>query len=463
MTQEFTAQHSLVLPGINLDQYFGLWAIAIDPFQALIERWNGINLHAHVSSSAAQAAAASQAKTSLEVTGDGIAMIAVRGPLMKSVSSMSDGTSLTYLRRQVSLAAADDNVRGIMLVVDSPGGTTAGTADAADALVKAAAKKPVVAFVEDCACSAAVWLASQASKVWANQGSAVYGSIGVYATLIDASKRAEQLGIKVHVIRTGPKKGAGVPGDAVTPEQLANLQEYVDAVHGQFLNAVALGRKRTVAQIQEHADGGIFTAASAVGRGLIDGIQSFDAAYAELVAMARSRSTKPAPTAGVRRMSEPQADNAPKPATIAELKAACPGAPSDWLLAQIESGATLASAQTAFIALQNQQLQEARANAEKAAKESKASGGGNGLGVALPGATRRAGAETEAAETTGDPVADFHAAVSTKMRGGLSRFHAVQAVSRENPQLHREFLKATNDQRCVGAIDDRFAQKPARR
>lgn len=461
MTQEFIAPHSISLPGVaNLNEYFSLWAVAVDPFQAIVERWNGVNLHAHITSPAAQAAAAQQAKQQYEMTADGIAMIPIRGTLMKGTSSMSEGSSLTYLRRKVSLAAADEKVKGIMLVVDSPGGTTAGTADAADAIVRAAAAKPTVAFVEDLCCSAAVWLASQAGRVVANQASAVYGSIGVYATLVDTSKRAEQLGVKVHVLRSGPLKGAGTPGDAVTPEQIASMQAYVDAVHGQFLAAVATGRKRSVATIQEHADGGIFTAAQAVDRGLIDGVQTFEAAYAELVGMTRATS-KSVPKAGAGRMSDTQADNTQKPATIAELKAACPGAPSDWLLAQIEAGATLAAAQTAFIQHQAKELEAAKAAQAKAAEGAKAQGGG-GLGVQLP--ARRVGAAdagAEATEQTGDPVADFNAAVKAAVRSGsaATRIQAVQLVARENPALHKAYLLKTNDTRAAGMIEDRFRKQ----
>lgn len=461
MTLEVTAPHSLVLPGINIDQYFGLWAISIDPFQAVVERWNGVNLHAHITSAAAQAAAAEQAKQQYEMTTDGIAMIPIRGTLMKGVSSMSEGSSLTILRRKVSLAAADERVKGIMLLVDTPGGTTAGTADAADAIARASAAKPTVAFVEDLCCSAGVWLVSQAGRVVANQASAVYGSIGVYATLLDSSKRAEQLGVKVHVLRSGPLKGAGTPGDTVTPEQVANMQAYVDTVHGQFLAAVASGRKRSVASIQEHADGGIFTAAQAVDRGLVDAIQNFDAAYAELVGMTRAK-TKPGPIAGARRMSDTQSDNTPKPATIAELKAACPGAPSNWLLEQVEAGATLAAAQTAFIAHQAKELESAKAAAAKAGEDAKAKGGG-GLGVSLP--ARKVGAATNgddsAAESTGDPVADFNAAVTAARRSdtSLTRIQAVQVVARQNPALHKAYLLATNDTRAVGMIEDRFRKR----
>jgi signal peptide peptidase SppA len=456
MPQEFALPHSLAMPGLNLDQYFGLWAIAVDPFQSLVERWNGINLHAHVSSATAQAAAASQARKSYDTSKDGVAVVDFSGPLMKSVSSMSDGTSLSYARRQIGLAANDPDVSAIMLICDSPGGTVAGTADVADAITQAKTKKPVMAFVEDRAASAMVWIASQAHKIYANQSSAVYGSIGVYATLLDQSKMAENLGVKVHVIRTGHLKGAGVPGDLVTPEQLADLQKYVDAVHDQFLNAVAIGRGRDIASIREHADGGIFTAASAVGRGLIDGVKTYEAAYAELVGMSQSRK-KPASQLGARRMSDDPNLAVPRAATIAELRTACPGAPSDWLLAQLEAGATIAVAQAAFITLQSEQIEQARASAGKVAEETKAKSAG-GLGVVLQSNRRQASTE-QAEESSGDPIADFNAAVSAALpRCGGERSKAVQMVIRENPRLHRDYSLATNSSKAAPLIEDRFQQ-----
>lgn len=460
MATDFTLPHSLnslASQGLNIDQYFGLWAIHVDPFQAVVERWNGTNLQLHVGDPKSLAAAESQAKKSYAVTRDGVAVIPVSGPLMKAVSSMSDGTSLTYLRRQLGNAAADPDVVGILLGFDTPGGTTAGTADAAAAIDSAKARKPVYGYVEDRCCSAGVWLASRCDRVYANQPSAVYGSIGVYSTLVDASKRAEQLGVKVHVIRTGPLKGAGVPGDAVTPEQLAELQAYVDAVHAAFLDAIAGGRRMSVAQVQPFADGGIFTAAIAAQRGLIDGVRTYEAALAELVGVAAARKKQSAP-AGARRMST---DNpAPVAATIAELKAACPGAPSDWLLSQIEAGATLAAAQTAFIGLQSKMLAEANAAAAKAAEDAKAKAG-SGLGVAPPNRhhTTSSAASEAATEATGDPVADFHAAVRDAMKvSNCSRAAAVQSVIRAQPVLHAEYLKATNESKFHGQIDERRKQ-----
>ena len=455
MRNEFTLPHSLALPGLNLDQYFGLWAIAVDPFQSLVEKWNGVNLHAHVSSETSALAAREQAKKTYPVSEDGVATVEINGPLMKQVSSMSDGTSLSYLRRTIGLAAADKAVTAIMLVIDSPGGTVAGTADVADAINAAKRRKPVMAYVEDRAASAAVWLASQADVIYANQNSAVYGSIGVYATLVDQSQLAEKLGVKVHVVRSGPLKGAGTPGDVVTPEQLAELQKYVDAVHSQFLAAVASGRGRAIEQITEHADGGIFTASSAVSRGLIDGVKSYDAAYAELVGLAAKR-TKPASQAGARRMStDLNADGGPKAASIQELKAACPGAPADWLLAQVESGATLAAAQTSFIGHQASQLAEAKAAQAKSDADAKAKPAG-GLGV-VPQTGRRQLSTEQAEEASGDSIADFNSAVSAAMpRCGGIRSKAVQMVIREQPQLHRDYLIKTNPDKAKPAIEDRF-------
>ena len=130
-----------------------------------------------------------------EITETGVAVIAISGILEKRQTH--------HVRSLLRNATEDERVVGILLVIDSPGGTVAGTADLAASIRSAAKVKPVHAFVEDLAASAAYWAASQAGKVFANTNTAMVGSIGTYAVLIDSSEMANKAGIKVHVIRAG--------------------------------------------------------------------------------------------------------------------------------------------------------------------------------------------------------------------------------------------------------------------
>lgn len=261
----------------RLDEYWGAWAMEPERFLAQYRLVLGTDLLAH----ARQAAAAPQPARSPNVelvpgrAGKSVALVRVLGTLMKQASSFG-GTSTIQLRRDVRQAAADPNVTGILLAIDSPGGTVAGTADLANEVRQARRAKPVWAHIDDLGASAAYWVASQADQVFANAATAWVGSIGTIQTVYDLSQAAEREGIKTLVFSTGPLKGAGAPGTEVTEEQRAYFQSLVEDAQQSFDAAVRSGRGMTAAQLAAVRTGGVFPAGKAVGLRLIDGIRALD-------------------------------------------------------------------------------------------------------------------------------------------------------------------------------------------
>ena len=212
---------------------------------------------------------------------DGVAVISMCGPMTKATTSMSSGCSTVATRRQVRAAAADPDVRAIMLRIDSPGGSVSGTSDLADDVRSAASKKPLMGYGEDLCCSAALWVASQCGSFIANS-TAMVGSIGTYCAIADYSGMFEVAGIKVHLVSTGEHKGAGTPGVAITAEQLAEFQREVNELNAHFLAAVSRGRSMPMGALKAIADGRVFVGQHARALGLADGIGSFDQAMADL-------------------------------------------------------------------------------------------------------------------------------------------------------------------------------------
>lgn len=209
-----------------------------------------------------------------DVTENGIAIIDLIGALQKGVSKFDDTTSTVLARRMIREAANDDEIRGILLRIDSPGGTASGTMELADDVNFASTKKPIFAFGEDLVASAAFWIASQVDFFIANPMAQI-GSIGTVLVLEDTSKKAEMEGIQVHVIATGPLKGAFADGAPITDEQLASLQTRIDDINKFFLAGVAKGRDMTPESVAEIADGRVMIAAKAKKAGLIDKVGSF--------------------------------------------------------------------------------------------------------------------------------------------------------------------------------------------
>jgi len=214
-------------------------------------------------------------------TRSGVAVVDVLGIMTKYGSGLSDFPGTWAVRSLVRRAKNDRMARAILLRIDSPGGSVAGVGALADEVAAAARVKPLTAYIEDQGTDAAYIVASQAGRLVAGPD-ALVGGIGVFAVVTDLSAAAAQEGAKVHVIRAGAFKGAGVEGTVVTPVQIANWQRQVNQIAAVMLARVARGRGWSAAQAAALADGRSHVGAAALELGLVDGIESFDAALADL-------------------------------------------------------------------------------------------------------------------------------------------------------------------------------------
>lgn len=447
MENDAIFQPQLALDTPYLADYFGLWLIHEQSFLSFVERVQGTNLHVHLQSPAVQQSVADRDSKTYAVTRDGIAQIAIRGPMMKAVPSMADGTSYVRVRQQIRAAARDEEVRGAMLSLDTPGGTWKGNEDLASEIAAFAARKPIYVHVDDLAASAGVSLASMATKRFANNATAIYGSMGAYAVLQDLSGMAEKLGIKVHVIRAGDFKGLGEPGTEVTSEQRDEIQRVVNRINDAYLSLIARGLGRSVDTIRPLADGRMILASDAVSQGLINGIQSYEETYAQLVEAVSRRASS---SVSVARRSTAMADKTP--ATLAELKATFPNSTAEWRESQIEAESTLSDAAVNYARYVES---KAAADAEQHAKEleeaknsAKRTQPSTSLGH-VPLTQANVGGDDMVMQT-GNPVEDFHSAVKARLpkhrdATWQERKAAIAAVATENPQLHRAYIEATNE------------------
>jgi signal peptide peptidase SppA len=227
--------------------------------------------------------------TSVPTQPSKIALISVSGPLTPRGSWY--GSSLSGIAAQVTRAANDPDVASIVLDVDSPGGTVAGTAEAAAAVADAAQKKPCIACVNTLAASAAYWIASQASEIVMSP-SADVGSIGAMVMHVDYGKALEDSGINVTLIRSeqSPKKNEAHPFGPLSDEARANLQSRVNDSGADFIRAVASGRKVTQAKVKEEfGQGRMFGAKEALARGMADRVGTLDQVISGLVAATPAR------------------------------------------------------------------------------------------------------------------------------------------------------------------------------
>ncbi|MEH2705219.1 signal peptide peptidase SppA [Bradyrhizobium elkanii] len=237
---------------------------------------------------AIMAAAAAQAASS---SASKIALVAVMGALTPRGSWY--GSSLSDIASQVARAADDQDVAGIVINVDSPGGTVSGTVEAASAVAAAAAKKPVVAIANTLAASAAYWIASQASELVMTP-SADVGSIGAMIMHQDISGWLDQVGIKMTIVRSeqSPNKNEAHPFAPLSDEAKAYLQARANEAGADFVKAVASGRRVSQTKVREEfGQGRMVGARDAVARGMADRIATLDQVIGVMLQQRSSRTS----------------------------------------------------------------------------------------------------------------------------------------------------------------------------
>lgn len=432
-------------------QYFGLWLMAEESFQGVVQSLRGFDLSAHLltfkARSEAQAASGEGGggSTKLSVTPDGIAVIPLRGMLMKQESSYGSNTSTVAARRQVRAAAASSDVRAILLQIESPGGTVSGTKELASDIAAAAAQKPVWSACEDLCASAAYWLAAQSTRIAANDMASV-GSIGTYGVVTDYSAAAASQGVKVHVVRAGSFKGLGTPGTEVSAEQLAYLQKHITDVNEHFLAGVASGRKLSLESVRAMADGRTHLASAAKSMGLIDAVESLDETLNQLrVSLSKQpgRSSKMS-TENANAAANAVATLQPQIATLDEITAACPGADDTFVLSQLRVKATVAQATSAWMKQLSENNAKLTASQKETEEKLKAATTEQASKPVKPGVQPvNAGATaTKGSSSSEDPVVAWEEGVNEKVKAGMTKAAAVRALVIENPELHTAYIAA---------------------
>jgi protease-4 len=216
-----------------------------------------------------------------------VAVIAAIGLAMSQNKDFATGFGLqSYVARvTISGIIADDReqlkllkeisenaqVRGVILNIDSPGGTTAGAEALYLALRSLAEKKPVVAVFGTAATSAA-YLAGIAADHIVARGNSITGSVGVILQYAEFSEMLNKLGIRVEEVRSGPLKAVPSPFTPPNPDSRALVEELITESREWFVNIVTERRKIDPANIEQIRTGRIYTGRQAIKIGLIDEI-----------------------------------------------------------------------------------------------------------------------------------------------------------------------------------------------
>ena len=192
-----------------------------------------------------------------------------------------------YLLNAIDSMAEDDRNKGMILYVNTPGGSVY----ASDELYlkikdyQETTGRPVYSSMQSQATSGGYYISAPCDKIIANRNCWT-GSIGVtMGTFIDISGLLSDLGINTETITSGANKSMGSNTEPMTDEQRAIFQSLTDEAYEQFVSIVAEGRGMSNEQARELADGRIYSAQQAVDNGLVDEIGTFEEAVSDMAAV----------------------------------------------------------------------------------------------------------------------------------------------------------------------------------
>ena len=172
-----------------------------------------------------------------------------------------------------------DDVRAIVLRINSPGGGVGPSQEIYAEVRKTSRVKKVVASMGAIAASGGYYIAAAADHIIANPGS-ITGSIGVIMEFANLQELFKKIGVSAFVLKSGEYKDTGFPLREMTAQEKALLQAFIDNVHQQFVAAVADARKIPKERIQAVADGRILSGEQARQLGLLDSLGNLEDAIA---------------------------------------------------------------------------------------------------------------------------------------------------------------------------------------
>ncbi|RWR13835.1 S49 family peptidase [Paenirhodobacter populi] len=206
--------------------------------------------------------------------GTGVLVISVKGSLYADLTGQFGNwaTGYPYVTAAVKRGVSDTTIKAIVLDINSPGGMVRGCSECGDAIAEAAKIKPVIAYAQDTAASAAYWLAAQSTELHVSNTGEV-GSIGVITGHWDESEWLKQMGIKYTPLFAGERKADMSPYLPINDEAKAAMQKRLNAVYSEFISAVARGRGMNGDDIR-NTQAAMFASQESVRIGLADRVST---------------------------------------------------------------------------------------------------------------------------------------------------------------------------------------------
>lgn len=208
-----------------------------------------------------------------------IAVIALRGVISSSLPGNVGDSMVDDLRYALEQAREDDDVRAVVLEIDSPGGEVTASDVIYNAVVRTRAKKPVVVYMDSLAASGGYYVACGGKYLMAND-TTITGSIGVIIQTLNYEHLFNKIGLASVVFKSGQFKDMLNGARPITPEEREYVQSFVMSTYDKFLGIVAKERNLPADDLRNTvADGRILSGQAAVDSKLIDGLGQIEDAF----------------------------------------------------------------------------------------------------------------------------------------------------------------------------------------
>lgn len=204
--------------------------------------------------------------------GEGIAVVPIQGviTLEDSQDFFTGATSgSNTIINNLKKAKNNDNVKAVILDINSPGGTVVASREVANYVKELNEEKPVIALIREVGASGAYWIASGANWIISDELS-ITGSVGVMSSYLEYSGLMEKYGVKYERLIAGEYKDVGVPYRSLTNEEKKLMENKLDKIHEVFVNDVAKNRKLNNEQVTEIKTGFFYLGGEAKELGLVD-------------------------------------------------------------------------------------------------------------------------------------------------------------------------------------------------
>lgn len=186
----------------------------------------------------------------------------------------------------IEKAKTDANIKGVLLLVDSPGGAVAPSVEVAYAIKELKQIKPVVVYASGVIASGSYYASIWADKIIANPGSMV-GSIGVIMQGVNTKELMDKIGIQTQTVKAGKYKESGTPTRKWTEFEEKQLQSVIDDTYNMFITDVATARNLDIKNYTSFADAKIFTSKQAKDVGLVDEVANIAVAQKTLAELSK--------------------------------------------------------------------------------------------------------------------------------------------------------------------------------